>query len=158
MHFRKRKWTKEQLVEAASSSRSVRQVLTKLCLIEAGGNYTQIKKFLHLYEIDTSHFQGMAWNKGTKGKGKPWYSMEEILVRNSTYQSHKLKKRLFQLNLKPQKCEICSWAQVSKDGRLPLELDHKNGDHADNRIGNLRILCPNCHSLQLNHRGKKLKT
>ena len=44
----------------------------------------------------------------------------------------------------------------SIDGRIPLELDHINGDRHDNRIKNLRILCPNCHSLQPTHRGRNM--
>jgi len=43
------------------------------------------------------------------------------------------------------------------DGYLPLELDHINGDHHDNRLENLRILCPNCHSLKPTHRGRRRK-
>jgi 5-methylcytosine-specific restriction endonuclease McrA len=42
-------------------------------------------------------------------------------------------------------------------GRITVELDHINGDHYDNRIENLRILCPNCHSLQPTHRGRNKK-
>ncbi|MGB4076287.1 MAG: HNH endonuclease [Minisyncoccia bacterium] len=37
---------------------------------------------------------------------------------------------------------------------MPVELDHVNGDRHDNRIENLRILCPNCHSLKPTHRGR----
>ncbi|MDE1988391.1 MAG: HNH endonuclease, partial [Patescibacteria group bacterium] len=39
---------------------------------------------------------------------------------------------------------------------LPLELDHINGDRHDNRLENLRILCPNCHSLKPTHRGRNM--
>lgn len=59
--------------------------------------------------------------------------------------------------LKPACCEECGWAKISNDGRLPLELDRINGDRNDNRIENLRILCPNCHSLQPTHRGRNKK-
>lgn len=58
----------------------------------------------------------------------------------------------------PKKCQLCDWAKYSIDGRLPLEPDHINGDRYDNRIINLRILCPNCHSLQPTHRGKNKGT
>jgi 5-methylcytosine-specific restriction endonuclease McrA len=45
----------------------------------------------------------------------------------------------------------------ASDGRIPVELDHVNGDKSDNRIENLRILCPSCHSLQPTHRGLNQK-
>ncbi len=87
----------------------------------------------------------------------PFIKLTEILVENSTYQSFKLKKRLFSARLKKPSCEECGWAQVSIDGRIPLELDHINGNRHDNRIENLRVLCPNCHSLKPTHRGMNRK-
>lgn len=54
--------------------------------------------------------------------------------------------------------ERCGWAERAEDGRIPVELDHKNGDRFDNRFENLQILCPNCHSLQPTHRGKNVKS
>ena len=151
-------WTIEQLVKAAKNSTSIRQVLHKLGLKEAGGNYAQIKKYLDLYKINTTHFKGKAWNKGMKYSLPSKTPLKKILVKNSNYQSYKLKSRLFREGLKEKKCEICSWAEKSPDGRIPLELDHINGDSKDNRLENLRILCPNCHSLQLTHRGRNRKS
>jgi|SRR3989344_872106 len=151
---KKRTWTEEQLKNAVKESFSYRQVLAKLNLREAGGNYEQVKNYIKEFSFSISHFKGRAWNKGLRGIGKPHIPIEEILVGYSTYQSFKLKNRLFKLGLKKMECEICSWAEKSKDGRLPLELDHINGNRHDNRIENLRILCPNCHSLQLTHRAK----
>lgn len=150
-------WTKEQLKKAAKKSRSIRQVLSGLNLKEAGGNYTQIKKYLQLYKIDTKHFKGKGWNKGLKGFLRPRISLDEILTTNSDFQSYKLKKRLFAAKLKLPQCEECGWAEKSNDGRIPLELDHINGDSRDNRLNNLRILCPNCHSLKPTHRGRNRK-
>lgn len=155
--MRKKKWTGKQLREFTKNVYSVRQLLKKLQLKEAGGNYTQIKKYLNIYKIDTSHFRGKAWNRGLKEIGKPLIPIEKILVTKSTFQSFKLKKRLFSDKLKPEHCELCGWSKRSKDGRLPLELDHINGDRYDNRLENLRILCPNCHSLQETHRGRNIK-
>jgi hypothetical protein len=154
MIIRKRSWTREQLVGAVKNSFSLRQVLKKLNLQEAGGNYEQIKKYIKELGLDSNHFHGKAWNKGLKGIGKPIYSLEQILTKNSGYQSYMLKIRLFSSKLKTPLCELCGWSHKAPDGRLPLELDHINGDRHDNRLENLRILCPNCHSLQPTHRGR----
>jgi len=150
-------WTENQLREAVKISRSVRQVLSHLGLKEAGGNYFQIKKYLGLYKIDRSHFTGPTWNKGLKYIGKPRIPLEKILVKNSNYQSYKLKKRLFDLKLKFPQCEECGWKKTAENGRLPLELDHIDGNVHDNRLENLRILCPNCHSLKPTHRGRNIR-
>ncbi|MFZ2188418.1 MAG: HNH endonuclease signature motif containing protein [Candidatus Moraniibacteriota bacterium] len=155
--MRKRSWTENELKKAVELSTSVRQVLKRLKLKEAGGNYSQIKKFLELYKINTKHFTGKGWNKGMSGIGKPRQELEEILKKDSNFQSFKLKKRLFVAGLKPKHCEECGWHKISNDGRLPLELDHINGDSKDNRLENLRVLCPNCHSLKPTHRGRNRK-
>lgn len=131
--------------------------MAKLNLRQAGGNYEQIRKYIKEYSLDIGHFTGRAWNRGMRGIGIDRIPLEKILVRDSTYQSFKLKKRLFKANLKTRQCEECGWAKISNDGYLPLELDHVNGNRHDNRLENLRILCPNCHSLKPTHRGKNKK-
>lgn len=155
--MRKRSWTEEDLRDAAKRARSTRQLLSFLGLVEAGGNYAQIKKYLQEYKIDTSHFLGMGWNRGNLGYYRPTIPLNDILIKGSTYQSYKLKQRLFREGLKPKICEECGWSKMTTNGRLPLELDHINGDRADNRLDNLRILCPNCHSLKPTHRGLNQK-
>jgi len=154
---RSRKWSDDMLQDAVKSSRSIRQVLQKLGLVEAGGNYTQVKYRIKDLAIDTSHFLGKGWNIGLLFIPVPAAHLKTLLVKYSRVQSFKLKKRLFAENLKKEKCELCGWSKMSKDGRIPVELDHINGDRNDNRLKNLRILCPNCHSLQSTHRGKNKK-
>lgn len=155
--MRKRSWTTEDLIEAVKASKSIRQVLEKLKLVQAGGNYDQVKKYIKVHNLNTGHFIGRAWNKGLIGRYLPHISTQEILKKGSSFQSFKLKQRLFIEKIKQPKCEECGWAKKSEDGRIPVELDHINGDKFDNRLENLRILCPNCHSLKLTHRGKNKK-
>ena len=152
----RRKWTESQLREAAANSLSIRKVILLLGLKPAGGNYTQISKYFKEYKIDTSHFTGKVWNKGLKGIGSFRIPLKDILIRESVFQSYKLKKRLFLAKLKQEICEECGWAKRSEDGRIPLELDHINGFSKDNRLKNLRVLCPNCHSLKPTHRGRNI--
>lgn len=150
----RRKWTDTQLKNAVAKSKSYRSVIKQLGLVPAGGNYDQVKRKIKELNLDTSHFTGKVWNKGMTGLSVFRIPLKEVLVKNSDFQSYKLKKRLYYEGLKKPRCELCGWAKQSMDGRIPLELDHINGDRYDNRIENLRILCPNCHSLQPTHRGK----
>jgi len=154
---KKRSWTDQELKDAVAAAFSRRQVLIELGLAPRGGNYATVKLRILALQIDTSHFIEGAWNKGIPCTWNTRIPMEQLLVERSSYQSHKLKNRLFREGLKNPACEICGWAELSQDGRVPLELDHINGDHSDNRIENLRILCPNCHSLQPTHRGRNKK-
>lgn len=151
--MKSRRWTIEQLKSAARVTSTFRQLLMLLGLRPAGGNYAQIHKSIEEYQISTEHFRGHGWSKGLRIARTPRIELASILVRNSSYQSSKLKKRLFAAGLKQPRCELCGWETLAPDGRLPLELDHVNGVRTDHRLENLRILCPNCHSLQPTHRG-----
>lgn len=152
-----RKWAIHDLRKAVKESTSIRSVIRKLGLVPAGGNYSQIHKYLERYKINHNHFKGAAWNKGMKGMSFYRQPLEEVLRKGSNCQSFKLKKRLFFAGIKKPKCELCGWDEMNKDGYQPLELDHVNGDSSDNRLENLRILCPNCHSLQPTHRGRNMR-
>jgi hypothetical protein len=151
------RWNTEDLKAAVASSTSIRQVIEKLGLVPAGGNYEQIKRAIKEHKLDTTTITGMGWRKNRTFPFTPRIQLETILTKDSNFQSFKLKKRLFLVGLKKPKCELCGWAKMSPDGRIPVELDHINGDRYDNRLENLRILCPNCHSLQSTHRGMNQK-
>jgi hypothetical protein len=152
MNNRKR-WTDEMLIAAVMGSKSYRSVIKKLGLVPAGGNYVQVKWRVKDLGLDTSHFTGKGWNVDMQDVRTPARPLKELLVNGGRSQSNKLKRRLFQAGILSPKCSKCGWATVAPDGRVPVELDHINGDRNDNRLENLRILCPNCHSLTSTYRG-----
>lgn len=154
---RGRSWTDEELAIAVAKSFSIRNVIKLLGLVPAGGNYKQINERILILNLNISHFTGAVWNKGKNYQSKAARPIEEFLCIGSKIGSHRLKRRLFHAGLKSPVCERCGWAEQSKDGRIPVELDHINGNHEDNRLENLQILCPNCHSLQPTHRGRNKK-
>lgn len=139
------KYTKEELTSAISSSFSIAEVCRKLGIKPYGGNYRTIHKLIKEYALDTSHFMGQGWNKGLKKQINIAKPLSEILTENSTYQTSRLKQRLIREGVKEQKCEICGISEWNGKP-ISLELHHLNGNPTDNRLENLQILCPNCHS------------
>lgn len=139
------KYTKEELASAISSSFSIAEVCRKLGIAPYGGNYRTIHKLINEYSIDITHFKGQGWRKGSKKAVTKAKDINEILSENSVYSSYKLKNRLYRELLKEPKCEVCGITEWNGKP-LSLELHHINGNSNDNRIENLQILCPNCHS------------
>lgn len=149
----KTSFTKEQLQVAIQTSNSIRGVLIKLNLAPAGGGYQTVKKYVKLFNLDTSHFKGMAWRKGFTFK--PKRSLDEYLSNEFPIQSFKLKRRLLKENIFPHKCFNCEQEKwLSKP--IPLELHHIDGNNQNNNLNNLQLMCPNCHALTDTYRGKNI--
>ncbi len=154
---RTRRYTDVELKEAIASSYSFAEVLRKLNLRNAGGNYDLLKRRIQTLDIDTSHFIGRAWLRGKENPFIRQRALEEILVQDSTYVStQNLKKRLIREGIFEHRCMSCG-LDTWMGNTIPLEIDHINGDRRDNRLENLRLLCPNCHALTATYRGKNKK-
>lgn len=149
---------KELLESVIKDSVSKREVLFKFGLKALGSNYKTLNKYIVLYNLNTSHFSGKAWNKGENFKdfSTNRIDIKEILIENSTYtNSNRLRIRLINEHYKKYLCECCNLSQWLGE-KIPLELDHINGINTDNRIENLRLLCPNCHAMTDTYRGKNI--
>ena len=140
-------WDEIEIRKAVNESSSYREVLRKLNIPTSGNNAATLKRKIKEYGISTAHFT--FHSKRLKAR-KP---VEVYLSKNTHIASSKLKEKLISSGLKENKCELCgldSWFGK----RLVCQLHHINGDNTDNRIENLQILCPNCHSQTDNYCGQ----
>jgi len=150
-----RKYTEMQLRIAVIESFSFAQTLKALNLIPCGGNYLVLKRAVSHFNLDVSHFTFQLWNKGKKVGAR--IPLEKYLNNENCISSNKLKKRLIKERILSSKCSSCHLTDwLGKP--IPLELDHIDGNHLNNRLENLRILCPNCHALTPTYRGKNKKS
>jgi ribosomal protein L37AE/L43A len=149
------KYPKERIEEVVKEKYSIAECLRALGLRPAGGNYKWFNKIIKKFAIDTSHFTGQGWSLGKNvAAHNRKYSLEEILIQDSPFcSSNALKLRLHREGVKNWICEKCNNTEWNGQ-KIPLELEHCNGDNTDNRIENLQFLCPNCHAQTPFYRGR----
>jgi 5-methylcytosine-specific restriction endonuclease McrA len=82
-------------------------------------------------------------------------SNDEIFTENSTISRSTLRDRVIKGGLIEYVCKECGNIGIHNNKPLTLQLDHVNGDNSDNRLENLRFLCPSCHSQQDTSFGKR---
>ena len=136
-----RRYTGEAFAEAVRVSASIAQVLRRLGLRPAGGNYANAKRTLQRLGLDTSHFTGTGWSAGQRLKDWSAYT------RATALKPHLLADR----GARCHTCRRTTWMGST----IPLEVHHIDGDRTHNDIENLRLLCPNCHALTDNWRNRK---
>lgn len=141
---------KEQLTNLVKEATSLTDLLRKQGKSPSGAALFTLKSKLDEYGIPYFFIR-------TKEPVKQ-IPLFEILKENRPYSSSKLKKRLISEGLKEDVCEICGQKAEWNGMPLNLQLDHINGNHNDNRLENLRIVCPNCHSQTETFGNKKTKT
>ena len=149
----KRRYSDNDVKVAVEQNKSIAGVLRQLGLSPLGGNYKTVHRLIKKLNLDTSHFTGQGWNVGLAFKPKTAFSDEDIFVEHSSYLcSWRLRER-YKRKTGLHHCENCgltTW--LGRD--VPLEIHHINGNNTDNRIENLQLLCPNCHALTSNYRGR----
>ena len=130
-------------------SKNLTEILRNLGMTLTGDNTKTLKKYISKYELSTNHFETERVICLIK------YDLSTILISGSSYtHTFSLKKRLYKEGIKQRQCELCSQGETWNRKKMSLILDHINGVHNDNRLENLRIVCPNCNATLDTHCGK----
>ncbi|MEU1086163.1 HNH endonuclease signature motif containing protein [Streptomyces sp. NPDC005576] len=160
-HFEREgtRWTKDVLEPAVAASTTMVGVLRLLGLNAVGGNHSHISRRVRSLGIDTSHFES---STPPSSKGRRHRTLEELLVEQDPAtarreQSSRLKRALMLLGT-DERCAGCGAAGTWQGHPLPLEVDHIDGNWRNNRVENLRMLCPNCHSTTDTYRGRNKRS
>lgn len=136
--------SKEQILEWIESNDSMAFMCRELkCKPDT------LKRYFKLLDIE------YAGNQGAKGKktDKKKKTLIEYLETCGVPQNWKIKRKMFDEGFKERKCESCkhdTWLGLP----ISIEVHHIDGDHKNNKIENLQLLCPNCHAQTDNYRGK----
>lgn len=142
-----KKWEQfsdEELRQLVQESKSLRELAIKLGYNPNSGSASKtIREMIDIKKLDTSHFLGQGWNKNNfdysrfqYGKNIKAASMLDALI-----------------DLRGRHCEICGLTKWNEQN-IPLEVHHIDGDHLNNTLENLQIICPNCHALTPNFKRK----
>lgn len=153
---------KSGLQELINESNSYAEVLEKMGMSSHGRNYDTLRKYINIYEIDLSKIEENRRNVNLV-QVKDLHRKNEIPLESiingeyhQPYKGTRLKMRLIEAGHKEHRCEHCGLTEwLGKP--IPLQLHHKDGNHNNNTIDNLELLCPNCHSLTDTYAGRNIK-
>ena len=130
-------YSKEELEQIVQQSFSMKEVIDKLGYsTHSGSNNNTVKDRIEKYQIDISHFNYQTPQKRNENN---------IFIENSTASQATLRKWYIKGNYTPYVCSICGQEAFWQEKPLTLILDHINGKNHDDRLENLRWVCPNCN-------------
>ena len=153
-----KKWeqfTRQEIEQFVKNSCSYAQLAKKIGYensSSSGSAYRAVHQMINELNLDTSHFTGQGWIKGKTYDSKKYMPFDEY-IKGDSVQTNKLRQKLLKEGLKEYKCECCQ-NTIWNGQPIPLEVHHKDGDKDNNELENLQLLCPNCHALTDNYRGK----
>jgi 5-methylcytosine-specific restriction endonuclease McrA len=150
MGYRSKVWSisDDRFIELVKSSNSMPEVLVKLGLRPAGGNFMTLKKrLLELNMLNDLAYRSKQYKQiSVLDRHRKHFTLDYWLSVGTHIKTTDLKRKLFKAGIKKEECEICGIKNIWNDKILKLQIHHINGISTDNRIENLMIVCPNCHS------------
>lgn len=153
--YNKEQYNEENLKTIIKSCKSLSEVLKKINLRTAGGNFITIKNYIEKYNINIEHFE-TPLERNTRVSLKN-INFNNVFKEESETSRKTLKNYMFKyFNIK-NICVFCGQDENWYGKKITLILDHINGIYNDNRIENLRIVCPNCNATLDTHCGKNVK-
>lgn len=150
------------IVDLVKKNSSYCDILRKLNVSVTNSAYRMLKTRIETDNIDDSHIRNTISERRRLNVNKIHKETppERAFVKNSLCNNASLKKKLIKYKYIEEKCAICGIGPVWNNRYLYLQIDHINGDNKDNRVENLRLLCPNCHTQteSFSGRNKAIKT
>lgn len=144
-----------EFIEAFENCLCIRDIVEYLGYSRNSGSMAiKVKERINNLGLDMATLVG----RNTYTSGRHIYSLDEILIKNSSYANiSSLKKRILDAGLLTYKCYCCGNEGIWNNKPLTLELHHKDGDNINHELSNLEFLCPNCHSQTKNYGSKNSK-
>ena len=141
-------YKKEDLTTAIANSFCWSDVCRALAVSVCTYNFKRLQGLCGTYKLTTNHFD----IKATFKRNKRYWTHEELFTANSRVHKSVLRDYIRRHDILELKCVECSIGKEWNSKPIVLEIDHINGHSDDNRIENLRMLCPNCHSQTVTYR------
>lgn len=146
-----KKWerfTRQEIEQFAKESYSYAQLARKVgydAPFNNGSAYREVVKMIETFNLDVSHFKGQGWNKDNFDYSRFVYGkkIKSAQAINAI------------VALRGHKCEICGLSEWNGNP-IPLEVHHIDGQELNSELNNLLLICPNCHALTDNYRGRNI--